>query len=108
MVTTKTSPGMLKMLRRASSAPVRARQSLFRSPALGPASMTHAKAPRKGGVTNEARTRLRMSRLPGTSVRAVSHARGAPTATEAIPTQKASTTVFQSAFPSAGSPSALR
>ncbi len=44
-----------------------------------------------------------MSPRPGTSVRAVSQASGAPTATENRPTQKASTTVFQSARCSAGS-----
>jgi hypothetical protein len=70
---------------------------------LGPASITQAKAPRKGGVTNEASTSPRMRPRPGTSVRAVSQASGAPTATEATPTQKDSTTVFHSAFCSAGS-----
>jgi hypothetical protein len=63
--------------------------------------MTHANAPRNGGVTNEASTRLRMRPLAGRSVRAVSHARGAPTATDASPTQNDSTTVFHSALSSA-------
>ncbi len=99
---------MLKMLNSAPSAPVRLRQSLFTNPALGPASITHAKAPRKGGVTNEARTRPRISPRPGTSVRAVSHASGAPMARAANPTQKASTTVFQSAFCSAASANTRR
>ena len=94
---------MLKMLNRASSEPLALRQSLLRSPALGPASMTHAKAPRKGGVTNEAMTRPRITPRPGISARAVSHASGAPSAIDASPTQNASTIVFQSAFWSAGS-----
>ncbi len=94
---------MLKMLKSASSAPLRLRQSLLMRPALGPASITHAKAPRKGGVTNEAITSPRIKPRPGISLRAVSHASGAPTAIDASPTQKASTIVFQSAFCSAGS-----
>src|SRR5215470_9276861 len=66
--------------------------------------MTHAKAPRNGGVTKEAMTRLRMARDHGKSVRAVSHAMGVPMATATMPDQKASTTVFQRAFCSRGSP----
>ena len=97
-MTTNTSPGMVKMLTSGASAPVTPRHSLLRRPALGPASITHAKAPRKGGVTNDARTSPRMKPRAGTSVRAVSQASGAPTAIDARPTQKASTTVFQSAF----------
>jgi hypothetical protein len=54
-------------------------------------------------VTKEASTSPRISPRPGTSVRAVSQASGAPTATEARPTQNASTTVFQSARCSAES-----
>src|SRR5262245_9122993 len=53
-------------------------------------------------------TRPRIRPRPGTSVRAVSHASGAPTATEASPTQKARTQAFQSAFCSAGSAPPLR
>ena len=68
---------------------------------MGPASITHAKAPRKGGVTKDASTSARIRPRPGMSVRAVSQASGAPTATEARPTQKAITTVFQSACCSA-------
>ena len=98
----------MKMLTSGPSAPVTSRQRTLSSPALGPASITHAKAPRNGGVTNEASTRPRMSPLPGRSVRAVSHASGAPIAIEASPTQKASTTVFQSAFIRAGLSSTAR
>ena len=94
---------MLKMLKSGSSEPVRLRQSLLMLPAFGPASITHAKAPRKGGVTNEARTSPRIRPRPGISVRAVSHASGAPSAIDASPTQNASTIVFQRAFWSAGS-----
>ena len=65
--------------------------------------MTHANAPRNGGVTNDAMMSPRISRLPGRSVRAVSHAIGAPIASDTRPTQNASTTVFQSAFWSCGS-----
>ena len=65
----------------AGEAPVQ----LVQKPALGPASITHAKAPRKGGVTNEAITRLRISRGPGRSVRAVSQAIGAPMASDEEP-----------------------
>ena len=103
MDTMKMSPGMVKMFSSGSRAPVAERQNVLRTPALGPASITHAKAPRKGGVTNDARTRPRISPGRGTSVRAVSHASGAPMATETRPTQNASTTVFQSARRSAGS-----
>ncbi len=71
---------------------------------MGPASITHAKAPRNGGVTNDAMMSARMVRLPGRSVRPVSHAIGTPTASEAVPTQNASTIVFQSAFWRWGSP----
>ena len=85
------------------SRPVNRRQSVLSNPALGPASITHAKAPRKGGVTNEASTSARRTPLPGRSVRAVSQASGAPTAIEASPTQNASTSVFPSARRSAGS-----
>ncbi len=46
-----------------------------------------------------------MERRSGRSVRAVSHASGAPIASATRPDQKASTTVFQSAFCSGGSPS---
>ncbi len=67
--------------------------------------MTHAKAPRKGGVTNEAITRCWMLRRHGRSVRAVSQASGAPIMRASRPDQKASTTVFQRAFCSGGSPS---
>src|SRR5262245_3331510 len=102
MVTTNTSPGIVKMLTTGSAAPVTSRQSTLSSPALGPASITQANAPRNGGVTKEASTRLRMSPLAGTSVRAVSHASGAPTAIDATPTQNDSTTVFHSAVRSAG------
>jgi hypothetical protein len=93
---------MPKMFTSGSLAPVRSRHTTLSSPALGPASITQAKAPRNGGVTNEASTRLRIRPLAGTSVRAVSHASGAPTASEARPTQNASTTVFQSALSIAG------
>ena len=61
-------------------------------PAFGPASITQAKAPRKGGVTNDARTRPRITALAGKSVRAVSQAMGATIASEATPTQTAITT----------------
>jgi hypothetical protein len=98
MATTKISPGMLKTLTRGSSAPVRFRYTLLRRPAFGPASMTQANAPRKGGVTNEAMMRPRMSRFPGRSVRAESQAMGTPMASEASPTQNARITVFHSAF----------
>jgi len=99
----KISPGIVKMLSSGPPAPVTDRHSVLIRPALGPASITHAKAPRNGGVTNDARTRPRMSPRPGTSVRAVSHASGAPRATETRPTQNASTIVFHSALRSARS-----
>ena len=59
-------------------------------------------------MTNEASISPRIVRLPGRSVRAVSHAMGAPIASEASPTQKAITTVFQSAFRSWTSVNAAR
>ena len=99
---------MVKMFSSGSSAPVTERHSVLRMPAFGPASMTQAKAPRNGGVTNDASTSPRMRPRAGTSVRAVSHASGAPMATETSPVQNASTTVFQSAFCSAGSANASR
>jgi hypothetical protein len=49
--------------------------------------------------------RLWMTRRPGRSVRAESQAIGAPIARATMPDQKASTTVFQSARCSGGSPS---
>ena len=55
---------MLKMLNSGSAEPVTLRHSLFTNPALGPASITHANAPRKGGVTNEAMTRPGSGRGP--------------------------------------------
>ena len=46
-------------------------------------------APRKGGVTNEAVTSIRMKARPGRSVRATSHAMGVATAQERTPTASA-------------------
>src|SRR4029453_2228450 len=103
MVTTNTSPGIVKMLTSGPEAPVHERQSVLSRPAFGPASITQANAPRNGGVTNEAMTTARTAPLAGRSVRAVSQASGAPTAIEASPTQNASTIVFHSALLSAGS-----
>ena len=102
------SPGIVKMSISGPSVPVRSRQSLLRIPALGPASITHANAPRNCGVTNDASINARTARLPGRSVRAVSHAIGAPTTSEKIPTQNASTSVFHSAFRRCASVNATR
>jgi hypothetical protein len=108
IVTTKISPGMLKMFSSASSAPVSPRHRRLSSPAFGPASITQAKAPRNGGVTKEASTSERTTPRPGTSVRAVSQASGAPMAIERSPTQNAITTVFQTARRRAWSPRTAR
>ena len=60
-----------------SSAPVIPRQSWFRSPEFGAASISHATAPTKGGVTSEAITRVRSVPLSGISVRAANQPNGA-------------------------------
>ena len=62
------------------SAPVKARNSLLRSPLFGAASNSQATAPRNGGVTNDAVTSARTVRRSGMSVRATSHPMGAATA----------------------------
>jgi len=67
--------------------------------------MTHAKAPRNGGVTNEAMIRCWIVRRQGRSVRAVSQASGAPIASDTTPDHAASTSVFHSAFCRGGSES---
>src|ERR1700691_3021839 len=69
------------MLNRYSSgsAPVTARNILLRRPLFGAASISHATAPRNGGVTNDAVTSARTVRRSGMSVRATSHPMGAAT-----------------------------
>ena len=52
------------------------RANRLRMPLFGAARISQAIAPRKGGVTNEAVTRARMSRRSGRSVRATSQASG--------------------------------
>src|SRR4029450_2713608 len=59
--------------------PVRLRQSWFRSPELGAASISQAMAPTKGGVTRLAMTSVRTVRRIGMSVRATSQPKGAAT-----------------------------
>jgi hypothetical protein len=73
------------------------------SPAFGPPSSTHANAPMKGGVTKEARMRVRSRRLPGRSVRATSHAIGAAAITHSTPTAADVQSVVTSGFTNAGS-----
>src|ERR1022692_3188950 len=69
------------MLNRCSSggAPLMARQALWSKPLLGAASSSQAMAPRNGGVTNDAVTRMRTVRRSGMSVRATSQPIGAAT-----------------------------
>src|SRR5215813_10048797 len=95
---TKISPVMVKTLNSASSEPVKKRKSLFSAPALGPASKVQAKAPKNGGVTNEAITSARIGFFQARSVRVTSQASSAPITTEITPTQNEITTVFQIAF----------
>ena len=73
------------------------------SPAFGPPRRTHAKAPRNGGVTNEARINVRHQRLPGRSVRETSHAIGAAAITQARPTAADVHNVVHSGLTNAGS-----
>src|SRR3954464_10283826 len=70
------------MLKRDSScdAPVTALKILLRSPLLGAARSSHAIAPRKGGVTNDAVTSARTVRRSGMSLRATSQLMGAAAA----------------------------
>ena len=67
-------------------------------PALGPPRRTHANAPRNGGVTKEARIRIRSGRFPGRSVRETSHAIGAARATQMNPTAAEVHSVVNSGF----------
>src|SRR3954447_12024330 len=69
-----------------SPSPNHSRANRLRMPLFGAARISHAMAPRKGGVTNEAVTRARISRRSGRSVRATSQVSGraaaaAPSAT---------------------------
>src|SRR6185503_21317289 len=75
----------------------------FTSPALGPPSSTQAKAPRKGGVTKDARIIIRRNRLPGRSVRDTSHAIGAAQARQIAPTAADVQSVVQNGFRNSGS-----
>jgi len=54
-VVTKTRPAMEKALTSGASAPVTARERVSMSPALGPARITQAVAPRNEGVTRTGR-----------------------------------------------------
>src|ERR1700693_4308411 len=83
--------------------PSSAEYAWLTSPAVGPPSSTHAKAPIKGGVTNEARIRMRHQRLPGRSVRETSHAIGAAAITQARPTAADVHNVVHSGRTNAGS-----
>src|SRR5688572_21735064 len=78
-------------------------QAWLSRPAFGPPSSTQAKAPRKGGVTKEARISVRKKRLPGRSVRATSHAIGAAHARQMTPTAAEVQSVVHSGLRKAGS-----
>ncbi len=61
--------------------PVRPTQMRFSHPELGAARKIHAVAPRNGGVTNAAKTSIRISPRPGMSVRPTAQASTVPEAT---------------------------
>ena len=63
-----------------SPSPNSARAMRLRMPLFGAARISQAIAPRKGGVTNDAVTRARISRRSGRSVRATSQASGSDAA----------------------------
>ena len=65
---------------------------------MGPPRSTHAKAPRKGGVTKEARISMRKTRLNGSSVRATSQPMGAAATTQRKPTAADVHSVVTSGF----------
>src|SRR5580658_2348195 len=70
-----------------------ARYHWFSAPLLGAARISHAMAPRKGGVTKDAMTRSRTVRRPGMSVRATSQASGVATRRESSDTASATPSV---------------
>src|SRR5437667_12559912 len=99
---TKISPVIVKILKRNSSPPVTARNSLLRAPALGPASRVQAKAPRNGGVTKDAMTSARTVFFQGRSVRVTSQPSNPQTMTALSPTQQEITIVLRIAVRKAG------
>src|SRR5271154_2917540 len=71
----------------------RSRYHWFRIQLFGAARISHAIAPRNGGVTNDAVTRARTIRRAGMSVRATSQPIGAATRQQITPTALDSVTV---------------
>ena len=84
-------------------APVTVRQIWFNSPELGAASISHAIAPTKGGVTSEAITSTRKVRASGMSVRATSQPSGAAIAQQMALVEKAMIRVLISGSSKLGS-----
>ena len=84
-------------------APVTARYSWFSRPLLGAASSSQAMAPRNGGVTNEAITRMRTAPRSGMSVRATIQPIGAATRQQMTLTEVAMVSVVSSGSTKAGS-----
>src|SRR5258707_548658 len=83
--------------------PVSARQSWFKRPELGAASISQAMAPTKGGVTSDSITRVRTVRRIGMSVRATSQPSGAATAQQIALVEKAMMRVVISGSTKVGS-----
>ena len=76
---------------------------MLSNPLLGAASSSQAMAPRNGGVTKEAVTSARMTRLNGRSVRATSQPMGAATAQQMIEEETATVKVTMSGSTKAAS-----
>src|SRR3954470_15343749 len=85
------------------SAPVAARQALLMRPEFGAANSSQAIAPRNGGVTKEAVTSARTTRLHGMSVRATSQPIGAAKAQQITLDDTAMITVVISGSTNVGS-----
>src|ERR1017187_2263709 len=93
----KTRPGNEKMLNTPSWSPANLFSTLLSHPALGPASIIHASAPRYGGVMKAPSVSARTSPLPGMFVRDTAQAIGTATTVQAAVTARAITTEFQNA-----------
>src|SRR5260370_21562499 len=78
------------------------------SPAFGRTSRTQANAPRKGGVTKEARISTRSNRFPGRSVRDTNQLIGAAAITHKAPTVQEVHNVLAKGLRKAGSTTSCR
>src|SRR5476649_2188307 len=80
----------------------KARYQLLSTPLLGEASISHATAPKNGGVTNDAVTSVRTMRRPGMFVRATIQPNGAATMQHTTATLTAITSVMRNGLTIAG------